>query len=323
MTTPMDIFDDAFFAEDETGERILTVMVPADVEGRIDVWLAEQFPEFSRSRIQTFMWEKCLTCDGEPVKSSAKPRAGQIIKITVPPPVPPTPQPEDIPLDIVYEDAYCLVVNKPAGMVVHPAAGHPGGTLVNALLHYCHDLKGIGGEERPGIVHRLDKDTSGLIIIAKNDLAMAAFADLFHDKAITKIYMALVHGSPEPAEGRVENLLARKPHNRRRMAIVPVGGRTAITNYCVEKQFSAAALVRCRIETGRTHQIRVHMRFLGHPILGDNAYGRPAFDKMLPILPTRQMLHATHLSFNHPVTGQPLAFNCPPPEDFATILASL
>jgi len=323
MTTPMDIFDDEFFAEDTTGERILTVMVPADVDGRADSWLTEQFPEFSRARIQSFIWQKRLTCDGYFVRSSSKPKAGQIYQIVVPPPTPPLPQPEDIPLNIVYEDPHCLVLNKPAGLIVHPAAGHPTGTLVNALLHYCRDLKGIGGEERPGIVHRLDKDTSGLIIIAKNDLAMMGFANLFHDKGVTKIYLALVHGCPDPLEGRIENLVARKPQNRRRVAIVPSGGRIAITNYRVEKKFSATSLIRCQIETGRTHQIRVHMRSLGCPILGDYAYGRPAADKELPVVPTRQMLHATHLSFVHPVTGQPHTFDLPPPEDFMTVLAAL
>ena len=323
MTTPMDIFDDEFFAEDPTGERILTVMVPADVDGRVDVWLTEQFPEFSRARIQAFIWQKRLTCDGYPVKSSSTPKAGQIFQIVVPPPTPPTPQPENIPLDVVYEDPHCLVLNKPAGLIVHPAAGHPTGTLVNALLHYCRDLKGIGGEERPGIVHRLDKDTSGLIIIAKSDLAMMGFADLFHDKGVTKVYLALVHGCPEPPEGRIENLVARKPQNRRRVAIVPSGGRIAITNYRVEKKFNTTSLVRCQIETGRTHQIRVHMRSLGCPILGDYAYGRPAADKELLVVPTRQMLHATQLSFVHPITKQPLDFHLPPPEDFMAVLAAL
>ena len=323
MTTPMDIFDDAFFSEEETEARVLTVMVPSDVNKRTDIWLMEQFPEFSRSRIQTFIWQKQITCDGGSVKASATPRAGQLFEITVPPPVPALPRPENIPLDIIYEDPHCLVLNKPAGLVVHPAAGHPTGTLVNALLHYCRDLKGIGGVERPGIVHRLDKDTTGLIIIAKNDMAMTAFVDLFHAKLVTKVYLTLVHGCPALPDGRIENLMARKPQNRQRMAIVEKNGRTAITNYRVEKKFTAASLVQCQIETGRTHQIRVHMRSLGCPILGDRAYGRPAADKDLPLLPPRQMLHASQLSFIHPITGVPLSFAAPLPSDFLAVLASL
>ena len=323
MTTPMDIFDDAFFAEEETEGRVLTVMVPCDVSKRTDLWLMEQFPEFSRSRIQAFIWQKQITCDGGSVKASATPRAGQLFEITVPPPTPALPRPENIPLNIIYEDPHCLVLNKPVGLVVHPAVGHPTGTLVNALLHYCRDLKGIGGVERPGIVHRLDKDTSGLIIIAKNDIAMNAFVTLFHDKLITKVYLTLVHGCPDPLDGRIENLMARKPYNRQRMAIVEQNGRKAITNYRVEKKFTAASLVRCQIETGRTHQIRVHMRSLGCPILGDKAYGRPAADKELPLPPDRQMLHAAQLSFIHPVTGAPLSFEAPFPDDFAAVLASL
>ena len=319
----MDIFDDELLSEEETGERLLTVMVPADVDGRIDTWLVEQFPEFSRSRIQSLIWQKCITCDGTPIKSSAKPKAGQLIEIAVPPPVPAIPEPEDIPLNIVHEDEHCLVLNKPPGLVVHPAVGHPTGTLVNALLHYCRDLKGIGGVERPGIVHRLDKDTSGLIIIAKTDPAMRAFVTLFHDKRITKVYLTIVHGSPTPPEGRIENLLARKPHARKKMAVVPCNGKTAITNYRVMQTFRAATLVQCQIETGRTHQIRVHMRSLGCPVVGDIAYGRPAADNALPLPPPRQMLHATQLSFIHPITGQPLSFHAPLPDDFTAVLESL
>ena len=319
----MDIFDDEMFSEEETGERFLNIMVPADIAGRTDVWLAQQFPEFSRSRIQSLIWQKRITCEGAPVKASATPRVGQIIEISVPPPVPADPEPEDIPLSIVHEDAHCLVLNKPAGLVVHPSCGHPTGTLVNALLHYCRDLKGIGGVERPGIVHRLDKDTSGLIIIAKNETAMTAFVDLFHDKTITKVYLALVHGCPKALDGRVENLMARKPYNRRKMAIVPSNGKVAITNYRVEKRYPLATLIKCQIETGRTHQIRVHMRSLGCPILGDLAYGRPAADAALPIPPPRQMLHATQISFIHPITGEPLSFHAPLPDDFTAILNSI
>jgi len=317
--------EDDIFTEEEIGDGLLTIMVPADVDKRVDAWLSEQFPVFSRSRFQMLIRGRYVTCDGAFIKPSTLPRVGQLIEITFPPPIPAIPEPEDIPLDVVFEDEHCLVVNKPAGLVVHPAAGHPTGTLVNALLHYCHDLTGIGGVERPGIVHRLDKDTSGLIIVAKNDPAMAAFVELFQARSISKLYWALVHGCPEPPEGRIENQLARKPRQRRKMAVVETSGRTAITNYRVEKTFEATrtSLLRCQIETGRTHQIRVHMRSIGCPILGDIAYGRSSADRALPVVPRRQMLHAAQLRFTHPLTGQPVHLESPLPEDFATVLASL
>lgn len=302
---------------------LLSFTVAEGVTGRLDAWLAAQAPELSRARIQALMKDGRVTCGGAAVKASAKPEQGQVIEIRVPAPVQAEPQPEDIPLDILYEDAALLVLNKPAGLVVHPAPGHADGTLVNALLHHCDDLGGVGGVERPGIVHRLDKDTSGLMMVAKSDAAMAGLVKLFQTGGITKEYLTLVHGAPPKASGTVSNLIGRHPVDRKRMAVVRCNGRQAVTHYAVERQFKGAALVRCRIETGRTHQIRVHMQSLGCPVAGDALYGRSAADKRLPVVPARQMLHAARLAFAHPLTGAALTFDAPLPVDFAAVLGAL
>jgi 23S rRNA pseudouridine1911/1915/1917 synthase len=304
-------------------ETLLAFAVPPEVSGRLDAWLAAQAPLLSRSRIQALIKEGRVTCGGAAVKADAKPETGRVVEIRVPAPVPAVPQPEDIPLDIVCEDGDLLVLNKPAGLVVHPAPGHAAGTLVNALLHHCSDLGGVGGVERPGIVHRLDKDTSGLMVVAKNDAAMAGFVRLFQTGGITKEYLAVVHGAPPQPEGTVSGLIGRHPVERKRMAVVRDNGKWAVTHYAVERRLGDASLVRCRIETGRTHQIRVHMQALGCPLAGDALYGRPAADKRLPLVPVRQMLHASRLAFAHPVTGAALAFTAPLPGDFSAVLAAL
>ena len=248
------------------------------------------------------------------------------IIVEIPPPVPAIPEPEAIPLDIVYEDEDLIVINKAAGMVVHPAPGHFTGTLVNALLHHCPNLSGIGGVARPGIVHRLDQDTSGLIVVAKTEAAMEGLTKAFAShKSIEKIYLAVVHGKPRLAAGRVENLIGRHPVDRKRMAIVEKNGKLAITNYqllpigqSVNRligQFPTS-LIECRIETGRTHQIRVHMASLGCPIVGDKVYGKNALDKRLDPMPTRQLLHAWKLKLYHPVRNELMSFLAPPPPDF-------
>ena len=291
-----------------------------DAEGRIDAWLASQTTELSRARIQALMKEGRVTCDGVAVKANGKPKPGQTIEISVPAPVSAVPQPEDIPLAIVYEDSDCLVINKPAGLVVHPAPGHASGTLVNALLFHCHDLGGVGGVERPGIVHRLDKDTSGLMVVAKNDAAMAGFVRLFQTGGISKEYLTLVHGAPLKTSGTVRSMIGRHPVQRQKMSVVTRNGKMAVTHYTVEKRLGDITLVRCRIETGRTHQIRVHMLSLECPVIGDGLYGRPSSDKRLTPVPLRQMLHAARLTFAHPVTGAPLAFEAPVPADFAAYL---
>ncbi len=304
---------------DEAGERLLTLVVPEGADGRLDAWLAANVEELSRARVQALIKAGLVTCEGAAVRANAKPRPGQVIEVSVPAPVAAVPAPEEIPLDILYEDGDCLVLNKPAGLVVHPAAGHATGTLVNALLHHCRDLGGVGGVERPGIVHRLDKDTSGLMVVAKNDAAMAGFVRLFKTGGITKEYLALVHSAPPRASGTVSTLIGRHPAHRKKMAVVARGGKAAVTHYAVEQRLGELTLVRCRIETGRTHQIRVHMQSLGCPIAGDALYGKPAADRRLACVPARQMLHAVRLSFAHPVTGAAMAFEAPPPDDFAAV----
>ena len=295
--------------------------MPAEgAQGRLDAWLASQAPDLSRARLQALIKEGRVTCDGKAVKANAKPKPGQVIEIVVPAPVSAVPVPENIPLDIVYEDGDCLVINKPAGLVVHPAPGHAAGTLVNALLFHCQDLGGVGGVARPGIVHRLDKDTSGLMVVAKNDAAMAGFVRLFQTGGITKEYLTLVHGAPPKPSGTVTTLIGRHPAQRKKMAVVSRNGKQAVTHYAVEQRLGDITLVRCRIETGRTHQIRVHMQSLGCPVVGDPVYGRTAADNRLPLAPARQMLHAAHLAFAHPVTGAAMDFTAPLPEDFKLLV---
>jgi 23S rRNA pseudouridine1911/1915/1917 synthase len=280
-------------------EEEITIPVPSDAEGRLDSWLATQMPDFSRARIHALMKEGMITCDGEPAKANAKPKSGAVIRIRIPAPTPGIPLPENIPLAIVYEDADILVINKQAGLVVHPAPGHATGTLVNALLYHCKDLAGIGGVERPGIVHRLDRETSGLMIVAKNDVAMAGLVREFQTGSIKKTYLTLVHGAPIKETGTLRSLIGRHPVDRKKMAIVTRNGKQAVTHYFVTKHFKNASFIRCEIETGRTHQIRVHLHSLGCPVMGDSTYGRSSADKQLPLPPQRQMLHASELRFNH------------------------
>ena len=293
------------------------VVPPEGIGTRLDAWLAAQCEGFSRSRVQGLIHAERMRVNGEVVVRAAfKVNPGDVVTLAVPPPVPAEPQPEDIPLSIVYEDEHVIVVDKPAGLVVHPAPGHLDGTLVNALLHHCPNLEGIGGIARPGIVHRLDQDTSGLLIVAKTEAAMRTLTKEFASHAnIRKTYLAIVHGTPVPAEGHIENLIGRCPWDRKKMAIVEKNGKVAVTNY---RTLSAGrrSLVECVIETGRTHQIRVHMASLGCPVVGDAVYGRPGWDRQLDPPPTRQMLHAWKLELKHPVTRAPLAFEAPIPNDF-------
>ena len=214
-------------------------------------------------------------------------------------------------------------MDKPAGLVVHPAAGHPAGTLVNAVLHHCPGVLGVGGEARPGIVHRLDRDTSGLLAVAKTDAALAGLQAAFRDGAVRKTYLAVTCGVPDPPAGRLETLIGRSPRDRKKMAVVPRNGKPALTEWVVAEDFGAAALLRVRIHTGRTHQIRVHLSSFGCPVAGDRDYGSAARDRALPFRPERQMLHAWRLAFPHPLTGEPLAFEAPPPADFQALLAAL
>ncbi len=299
-------------------DEILSFAVPPEgISTRLDKWLATLCDGFSRSRIQGLILAGRMQVNGETVSRTAvKVDPGDVVTLAIPPPVPAEPRPEDIPLSVVFEDEHIIVIDKPAGLVVHPAPGHLSGTLVNALLHHCPTLEGIGGVARPGIVHRLDQDTSGLMVVAKTEAAMRTLAKEFSSHAnIRKTYLALVHGTPVPAEGRVENLIGRCPWDRKKMAVVEKNGKTAVTNYST-RSAGRISLVECVIETGRTHQIRVHMASLGHPIVGDALYGRPGWDRQLDPVPARQMLHAWKLELKHPVTRAPLAFEAPLPPDF-------
>ena len=285
---------------------------------RLDKQILETHPDFSRSRIEGLIKAGFVTVNGAVAeKAGMKVAEDDEIVVEIPPPVPAVPEPEDIPLDVVYEDADMLVVNKAPGMVVHPAPGHFTGTLVNALLHHCPDLSGIGGVARPGIVHRLDQDTSGLIVVAKSQAAMDGLVKAFAShKNIEKTYLAVVHGRPRLDAGRIENLIGRHPVDRKRMAIVEKNGKVAITNWkvldCCRPPSTA---VECGIETGRTHQIRVHMASLGCPVIGDRVYGKSALDKKLEPVPARQMLHAWRLRLWHPVQNVQMSFEAPIPAD--------
>ncbi len=302
---------------------------------RLDRWLAEALPSQSRSRLQALIAEGRVTVDGRTVSEpSRKVKDGEHITLAVPEATPARPQAEAIPLVVVYEDADLIVVDKPAGMVVHPAPGSSSATLVNALLHHCGaSLSGIGGEKRPGIVHRLDKDTSGLIVAAKTDAAHRALAAQFAGHTITRAYKALCWGVPSPAQGSVGGRIGRSPRDRKKMAVLTRGGREALTNYRVEQVFGrTAALLECRLATGRTHQIRVHLASIGHPLVGDPTYGRPpratrgelgaGTERALRAF-HRQALHAWQLGFTHPSTGERLLFGSDIPNDFKTLLNSL
>ena len=288
---------------------------------RLDVWLERHLAGMSRSRIQSLIRSGHITVRDRPVKAHTKVSEGLEACVEIPAPAPARLTGEDIPLNILYEDADLIVVNKPVGMVVHPAAGHSTGTLVHALLNHCGDLGGVGGETRPGIVHRLDRDTSGAMVAAKNDLAMNELAKQFKKGRVHKEYLALVRGVPAPAAGTIETLIGRSRHDRKKMSARPSSGRTAITHYRLVKVFAGVSLLRVRIETGRTHQIRVHMAHIGHPVIGDPQYGGRRGAS--PVWACRQMLHAEHLSFLHPRTGQAMDFHAPLPGDMEEMLSRL
>lgn len=286
---------------------------------RLDKKILETHPDFSRSRIEGLIKSGFVTVNGAVAeKAGMKIGDDDEVVVEIPPPVPAIPEPEAIALDIVHEDDDIIVINKMPGMVVHPAPGHFTGTLVNALLHHCPNLSGIGGVARPGIVHRLDQDTSGLIVVAKSQKAMDGLVKAFAShKAIEKTYLAVCHGRPRLDAGRIENLIGRHPVDRKRMAIVEKNGKAAITNWKVLSKNTAQpiSIIECRIETGRTHQIRVHTASLGTPVIGDKVYGKSALDKRLDPIPARQMLHAWKLKLYHPVTSKIMEFTAPIPTD--------
>lgn len=275
---------------------------------RIDQFVAMHLPALSRARVQALLKSGHVTLNGGEAKASAKIRVGDLVRVVEPAPVSAEIAAQDIPLEVLFEDDDLIVINKPAGLVVHPAAGNRDGTLVNALLHHCQELSGVGGVERPGIVHRLDKDTTGCLVAAKNDVAHRSLVRQFAGRSVTKIYLALASGRFARVNGEVDAPIGRHPVHRKKMAVVG-RGRPARTGWRVLRELSCGSLVECTLHTGRTHQIRVHLKHLGHPILGDEVYGKQG---SFP----RQMLHAWKLAFAHPRTGAPLSFQSPIPPDF-------
>lgn len=295
-------------------------MNPQQAGERIDRFLDGVMEDFTRSHLQKLIRDQYVTVNGGCVKSSYKMREGDRVTVTVPEVKETDILPETIALSIVYEDADMLVVDKPQGMVVHPAAGNETGTLVNALLAYCGDtLSGINGEKRPGILHRIDKDTSGLLMVAKNDRAHQSLAAQIKAHSLTRAYLALVHGGFKEDSGTIALPIGRHPHDRKKMAVTEKNARSAVTHYFVKERFSGYTLVECRLETGRTHQIRVHMSDRGHPIVGDPVYGV----KKEPFSLNGQLLHAWQIGFNHPTSGKYMEFQSPLPAHFEKVLKRL
>ena len=321
---------------DNVQERRLTVTAAPGDGGRLDSFLAAKLAELSRSRIKALITGgavRAIPFDGADSAAEAETildpshrvKPGAVYTVTVPAAAPAAPQAQDIPLTVLYEDDDLIVVDKPAGLVVHPAPGNPDRTLVNALIHHCGDsLAGIGGVRRPGIVHRLDKDTSGVMVAAKTELAHEGLVAQFQARSIERAYAALVWGVPSPASGRIEGNIGRNPRNRKKMAVLKQGGRTAATRYRLVRAFgSLAAQLECRLETGRTHQIRVHLAHIGHPVIGDPLYGgRRGRAAPLGALP-HQALHAFSLGFDHPRSGEKLRFDAPFPPYFNQLIKKL
>ena len=320
----------------DSGDMVARIVAisPEAAGARLDKTLAEHVDDLSRARIQALMAQGLISLRGAVLTdASAKAVAGDY-QILIPPPAPADPQPEAIPLSILYEDADLIVVEKPPGMAVHPAPGNETGTLVNALLHHCGaSLYGIGGVARPGIVHRIDKETSGVLVAAKSDAAHQGLSKLFATHDIDRVYVALVRGAPTPVSGTIQSRLGRSTHDRKKIAVLKTGGREAITHYRTERTFGppgkpTAARISCQLETGRTHQIRVHMASKGTPCLGDPVYGSgppagPVREAVAEAGLKRQALHAAVLGFVHPVTGERLRFESPLPADMAQLEANL
>ena len=296
-------------------------IVTAEESGeRVDALLARHLEGFSRSAVQRLIESGAVLLGGRPVKKNLAVSAGDAFLVTLPELAEIPLVPQDIPLDVVYEDEYLIVVNKPRGLVVHPAPGHPDGTLVNALLYHCGEsLSGVGGEKRPGVVHRIDKDTSGLIIAAKNDFAHLALSAQLSDHTLHREYEAVVRGRLRADSGTIDAPIGRCPTDRKRMAVTPKASRSAVTHWEVLARYRGYTHIRCRLETGRTHQIRVHMAHIGHPLLGDYTYGAPSPDKGLE----GQCLHARRLRFVHPASGEPVELETPLPDYFCEVLKKL
>ena len=310
-------------------ERRTATIAPELAGSRLDRALSTLFPDQSRSSLARLVEDGHVRIDTNEVrKTSHRVSAGQNVEVDFPPPAPSGIASQNLPLSVIYQDEDLVVIDKPAGLVVHPAAGHADQTLVNALLFHVRDLSGVGGELRPGIVHRLDKDTSGVIVIAKHDDAHRKLTAEWSTDRVRKEYLALVYGTPDPPRGTIDAPIGRDPRNRKRMAVV--AGRRAITDYEIVERLRYVSLVRCRLRTGRTHQIRVHMKKLGHPIVGDPTYSGPQWrgipdkqvQKVLASF-TRQALHAERITFPHPRTGVMVTFEAPLPPDLAKALAAL
>lgn len=316
------------------------VKAEADDAGkRLDKFLSEHLPELSRSRIQALLAQGMVTLQDQVITdSSAKVKPLDRFTLVIPPPVPTHMLAQDIALDIIYEDSDLLVINKQAGLTVHPAPGHADGTLVNALLAHCGEsLSGIGGVTRPGIVHRIDKDTSGLLVVAKNDTAHNALSAQLADRSLSRTYHAICWGVPVPAKGTITGNIGRSISNRQKMAMVKSGGKPATTHYHLREDFTIASLIECKLETGRTHQIRVHLTHLGHPLVGDPVYGQTTesrlksnLSKSLPkatrealLAFNRQALHALKMGFIHPASGKAMTFEAPLPDDMRELIKVL
>jgi 23S rRNA pseudouridine1911/1915/1917 synthase len=298
-------------------ERITLTVNEKDAGQRIDKWLATQ-KDWSRSQIQEWIKNGNVRIEGHRLKTKDKVASGAVVSINIPDPEPLDVMPENLSLDIIYEDGDVIVVNKPRGMVVHPASGHLTGTLVNGLLYHCHDLSGINGVMRPGIVHRIDKDTSGLLMVAKNDHAHQSLAGQLKAKTIQRKYKAIVHGVFKHSEGTIDAPIGRDQSNRKRMAVTEKHSKEAVTHFTVLETFHEYSYVACRLDTGRTHQIRVHMNYIGHSVAGDPKYGPK---KTLDI--EGQALHAAVLGFTHPRTGEELIFEAPLPGAMLQLLEKL
>ncbi|MBC7951483.1 MAG: RluA family pseudouridine synthase [Rhodospirillaceae bacterium] len=309
---------------------------PEESGTRLDKWLSARLPEFSRTRIKALIEQGQVVSAGATIAdASVKVKAGQAFTVVVPPDLPAEPEAQEIALVVVYEDDELIVIDKPAGMVVHPAPGSPDQTLVNALLAHCGEsLSGIGGVRRPGIVHRIDKDTSGLLVVAKTDRAHHSLCEQFAAHTLERAYQAVVWGVPTPPRGEIRGLIGRSPQDRKKMAVVSHGGKHAHTNYRLIRPFAGGtvSLVECRLSTGRTHQIRVHMTSIGHPLVGDQTYGRSRAARLKHIPDPgrqilaefpRQALHAYLLGFTHPGTGEAIRFESTIPNDISTLLKFL
>lgn len=298
--------------------RVFEVVAEEESE-RLDVYLARRAPEYSRSRIQKLIDDKQITLGGKPAKANYKVQPGDRIELAAPAVKPLEVVAEDIPLDILFEDSDVVVINKSRGMVVHPAAGNYQGTLVNALLEHCEDLSGIGGVARPGIVHRLDKDTSGVMMVAKTDRAHLHLAKQIKERTASRKYIAIVHGNVQADQGLIDAPIGRHPVDRKKMAVNLEHGKEAKTKFRVLERFGNYTVVECRLMTGRTHQIRVHMSYIGHPVVGDPKYG----PKTAHFSIDGQALHSAELAFQHPVTSQDMVFEAPLPADMEAILREL